>query len=75
MNVSLNLDFFKEIRTFFVCAILNVTLLAILPMQCGSFRGATQKGLKIGTIRDVLPHVIGGELPRKEGEFNLTECK
>lgn len=26
-------------------------------MQCGSFRGATQKGLKIGTIRDVLPHV------------------
>lgn len=44
-------------------------------MQCGSFRGATQKGLKIGTIRDVLPHVQGGDLPKKEGEFNLTECK
>ena len=26
-------------------------------MQCGSFRGATQKGMSIGTIRDVLPHV------------------
>jgi len=46
---------------------------SILPMQCGSFRGATQKGLKIGTIRDVLPHIVGGELPKKEGEFNLTE--
>ena len=42
-------------------------------MQCGSFKGATQKGLKIGTIRDVLPHIQGGELPKKEGEFNLTE--
>ena len=48
---------------------------AILPMQCGSFKGATQKGLRIGGARDVLPHIIGGELPRKEGEFNLTECK
>lgn len=53
---------------------------AIIPLQYGTNKFASQKGMRIGGARDVLPHIKGlkkeGEEEPKDGEprNNPSEC-